>query len=97
MQSAIAFAHFIAGRYAEALIWAQAGMRGPSQALLGPCVAAASAALMEDLPQANKAMIRVRQVDPDLRISNLKKFLPIQRPEDFSRWADGLRKAGLPE
>jgi hypothetical protein len=30
-------------------------------------------------------------------LSNLKDWLPIQRPEDFMRFADGLRLAGLPE
>ena len=34
---------------------------------------------------------------PELRISNLKDLLPIRRAEDFDRWAEGLRKAGLPE
>jgi hypothetical protein len=27
----------------------------------------------------------------------LTNLLPIRRPEDFDRWADGLRKAELPE
>ncbi len=32
-----------------------------------------------------------------VRIANLKDWLPIQRTEDYIRWSDGLRKAGLPE
>jgi len=32
-----------------------------------------------------------------LRISNLKDVLPLRRPEDLAKFADGLRKAGLPE
>jgi adenylate cyclase len=63
----------------------------------GQCVAAASGALAGRLPQAEKAMARVRQLNPALRISNLKDFLPFGRQEDFDRWAEGLRKAGLPE
>ena len=42
-------------------------------------------------------MARVRQLHPDLRISNLKDWLPLRRPEYFARWVEGLRKAGLPE
>jgi hypothetical protein len=34
---------------------------------------------------------------PGLRLANLKDFMPARRPEDFARWSDGLRKAGLPE
>ena len=39
----------------------------------------------------------LRQLDPALRISNLRDWLPIHRPEDLATFADGLRKAGLPE
>jgi hypothetical protein len=39
----------------------------------------------------------LRQLDSTLRISNLEDWLPIQRPEDLARFADGLRRAGLPE
>ncbi len=49
------------------------------------------------LPEAEKAMARLRQLNPALRLSNLKELLPIRRPQDFDRWAEGLRKAGLPE
>jgi hypothetical protein len=47
--------------------------------------------------EAEKAMARLRQIDPELRLSNLKDLFPIRRSEDFDRWAEGLRKAGLPE
>ena len=42
-------------------------------------------------------MARVRQIDPSLRISNLKDFYPLRRTEDLDRLKEGLRKAGLPE
>jgi hypothetical protein len=42
-------------------------------------------------------MQRLSQLDPGLRVSNLKDWVPIRRPEDFAKWSDGLRKAGLPE
>ena len=42
-------------------------------------------------------MARLRQLMPELRLSNLKDLFPIRRTQDFDRWADGLRKAGLPE
>jgi len=40
---------------------------------------------------------RLRELDPALRLGNLKDWLPIQRPEDSARFVDGLRLAGLPE
>lgn len=59
----------------------------------------------DSLPPVNEAcqikfillQIQLRQLDPALRISNLADWLPIQRPEHLSLFADGLRKAGLPE
>jgi hypothetical protein len=42
-------------------------------------------------------MARLRQITPELRISNLKDHVPICRSEDLEHWVEGLRKAGLPE
>ena len=63
----------------------------------GNIVAAASAALAGNHAAAENAMARLRQLMPELRLSNLKDLFPIRRPDDFDRWVDGMRKAGLPE
>ena len=47
--------------------------------------------------QAPKAMARLCELDPALRLSNLKHVFPLRRPEDINRLTEGLRKAGLPE
>ena len=97
MQNTTAFGHFFAGRHDEALTWAEAAVRAQPNFLVGTCVAAASAALAGRTVEARKAMAHLRELNPALRLSNLKDLVPIRRPEDFERWADGLRKAGLPE
>ena len=98
MRTAMAQGHFFAGRYGEALSWAEAAMREQSNFVIAACVGAASGALAGKLAEAQKAMARVRQLNPGLRLSNLKDALfPIRRPEDFALWAEGMRKAGLPE
>jgi TolB-like protein len=97
MQSAIALAHFFAGRPAEALSWAQKAMRAHSHRLLAACIAAASAALIGDEDEAQEAVSRLRQIDPNLRASVLKSYWPIRRPVDLATWEEGLRRAGLPE
>jgi TolB-like protein len=97
MQAATALAHLFAGRYAEASSWAEAAAREKPNHLIATSVVAASGALAGRLSEAEKAMARLRQLDPVLRISNLRDLGPIRRPEDFARWAEGLRKAGLPE
>ena len=60
-------------------------------------VIAASHALAGRTDEAQRAMQHVRKLDPALRIANLKDWLPLQRPEHLATFADGLRKAGLPE
>ena len=48
--------------------------------------------------EAREAMARLREIDPDLRLSNLARVAPpFRRPEDLARFTEGLRKAGLPE
>jgi tetratricopeptide (TPR) repeat protein len=97
VQTAIAYAHFFAGRFAEALTWAQAAMRQRPNFVISISAAAAGGALAGRMAEAQEAMARLRQLEPTLRISNLKSLFPIRRPDDFSKWAEGLRKAGLPE
>jgi hypothetical protein len=65
--------------------------------LLVAGVAAASHALAGRTEEGRRAMAHLRKLDPSLRISNLRDWLPIQRAEDLATFADGLRRAGLPE
>jgi TolB-like protein len=97
MQVGMALSHFFAGRYDVALAWAEKAL-GNLPSLLPPvALMAASHALSGRMDKAKRAMQRLQELDPSLRLSNLKAWLPIQRPEDLSRFADGLRLAGLPE
>ncbi len=60
-------------------------------------IIAASDAHAGRADEAVRAMCHLRRLDPTLRISSLKEWLPIRRPEDLATLADGLRKAGLQE
>ena len=97
MQSVVALGHFFAGRDDEAFSWAEAACRERSNFAIALGVAAASAALCGRLAEAEKAMARLRQINPHLRLASLVRWLHFQRVEDFDRWSEGLRKAGLPE
>jgi len=88
--------HFFAGRHDEAYSCAEAALRVRSNFPLAAAVAAASAACAGRLADAEQAMTRLLQIDPTLNLSNLSQWLPLQRPEESVRWAEGLRKAGLP-
>ncbi|WP_193369606.1 adenylate/guanylate cyclase domain-containing protein [Pelagibius marinus] len=95
MHSAIASAHFFAGRHAEALACAQRALRANAHLLLAACVVAASAALLGKTEEAQQAMDDLRRLAPTLRLSNLQSLFPIRRPEDFAAWSEALRRAGL--
>jgi adenylate cyclase len=97
MRSATAWCHFISARYDEAYSAAETAIHEQPNFLYAQCITAASGALAGRLPQAEKAMAQVRRLDPTLRISTLKDFVPFGEQKDFDRWADGLRRAGLPE
>jgi len=88
--------HFYAGRYDEASSWAEKGLRQQTNAGAARVVAA-SHALAGRLDQAHRAMARLREIDPTLRVSDLRHMFPFRRPEDLTRFEEGLRKAGLPE
>jgi len=97
MQSSISAAHFFAGRYEEALRWAEMSIREGPDYIPSVAWAAASAAGFGNLAAATKNTKRLRELMPELRLSNLTDLFPIRRPEDFLRLSEGLRIAGLPE
>jgi TolB-like protein len=98
MQGVTAFAHFFAGRYDEAVAWAERAFWERPNILATLRIAAASYALAGRAEEAQKAVARALELDPGMRVSNLKERIGwFGRPEDFAKYADALRKAGLPE
>jgi len=97
IQLAMAFAHFIAGRYGESLACAQAVVRVRPNLQLVNCLAAASAALADQPAEARKAIERLLRLNPSLRVADTLITRRIRRPDDIARWTNGLRQAGLPE
>jgi TolB-like protein/DNA-binding SARP family transcriptional activator len=96
-QAGLASAYFFAGRYADASSWAERAVLEQPNHFIAACIAAASGALSGRMAEAHKAMDRLLQLDPALRLSNLHQLFPIRRVEDFARWEEGMRRAGLPE
>jgi TolB-like protein len=98
MQGVTAFAHFFAGRYEEAVSWAEKAYWERPNILATLRIAAASNALAGRLEKAQWAVARALELDPDMRLSNLKDRIGIfGRPKDYAKYADALRKAGLPK
>jgi TolB-like protein/DNA-binding SARP family transcriptional activator/Tfp pilus assembly protein PilF len=97
LRAAMASAHLAAGRYVDALSWAKMATQLKPNYLLAACIAGASGALAGRIEEARKAVASLRQIDPDLRISNLNSVISYLRPQELTKWVEGLRKAGLPE
>ncbi|MCI0366538.1 MAG: hypothetical protein L0219_21965, partial [Phycisphaerales bacterium] len=98
MQTATAHAHFVAGRYDEAAAWAERAVRQqPPEYVSAIRILAASSALADRQVDAERAAARLRQLDPTFRICDLRDRTPFCRPQDLARYAEALRKAGLPE
>jgi adenylate cyclase len=97
-QHAMAHAYFFADRYDEASSWAAKALRDAPDLQPSLRINAACNALAGRLEQAQKSVVRLRQLNPTLRVSNLKDVLgPYRNAEDLSRYEEGLRQAGLPE
>jgi class 3 adenylate cyclase len=97
MRAATAHAHFFASRYDEASSWAEMVLREQPDDYPGLRIAAASSALAAREEEANTLCKRLRQINPALRVSNLRHVLGPYGPEALAKYEEGLRKAGLPE
>ena len=95
MQAAAALAELCAGRFIEASSWAQKAARALHNWPLGLGIAAASSALAGRPEEAKSAVVRLRQLIPTLKPSDLANLIQFRRPEDRATFEDGLRKAGL--
>ncbi len=58
---------------------------------------AASLGQMGLIEEAREAWRELLCVNPEYSIEQRRKVLPDKNPDDFERFVEGLRKAGLPE
>src|SRR5215831_14865693 len=91
MRSGTAHAHFFLGHYDEAVSWAAMALQDNPDFQTGLRISAASTAIAERPEQAQRSVVRLRQLNPSLRVSNLKEVLgPYRRAEDLARYEEGL-------
>lgn len=97
VRAGLGYAYFLTGRYDEAAALTLNALGARPGYLTAMRGAAASHALAGRLDEARKLIARIHARDPSLRVSSLPDLLPFSREQDFGRWTDGLRKAGLPD
>jgi tetratricopeptide (TPR) repeat protein len=97
MQTGMACAQFSAGRSDEAALWADRALRENPVWHPALITAAASHAVAGRIAHAQMLIARSRELDPAFSISRFADTIPLARPEDLARFAEGFRKAGLPD
>jgi hypothetical protein len=97
VQNGIVLAHFFAGLYDEALSWAGKTLRQNPNYAAAIIMAAVSGALAGRIDEVQRAVGRLREIDPISGISNFTNVWPLRRPQDLAVFEKGLRLAGLPE
>jgi len=96
-QSAMAFAHFIAGRDHEASDWAAMATRVKPNWMPALRVAIAANAMLGRMARAKDDLQAYQRVDPDVNIRKICEHYPFQREQDKQRLIEALRKAGIRE
>jgi TolB-like protein len=95
-QSAMAFAHFIAGRDDRAADWAAMALRVKPNWLPALRVAIVSNAMRGRAEEAERALDLYVRIDPDASVARICECYPLRRDGDRKRLLLGLHKAGVP-
>jgi TolB-like protein len=90
----IGSAHYMAGRYEEAVKWARESVRQRHEYLGAHRVLCAGLAQAGQVEEAKAALKILRQLQPNLSIAWVRQSLPYT-DRAMPRFLDGLRKAGL--
>ena len=87
-------AHYLAGRYSDAVDWARQAVQLRPGILGGHRILCASLAQAGLSDEAHAAMSRLRQLHPDISVAWIKQSVPYTATP-MAHFLDGLRKAGL--
>jgi TolB-like protein/class 3 adenylate cyclase/Tfp pilus assembly protein PilF len=94
-----AFAHFGAGRYEEAIEWADRSLRELPRCAASVRIKLMLCGLLGRVEEAHDSLGRMLELQPGLTIVRVKEYAASARypPELLPTYLEGLRKAGLPE
>ena len=96
-QSAMAFAHFIAGRDDEAARWAAMALRVKPNWPPALRMAIASNAMRGEAEEVKRALAAYHAIDRQVSIAKICEFYPLRRDVDRRRLIAAMRAAGLPD
>jgi adenylate cyclase len=93
--SGLALAHFAAGRYEDAIDWAQRSLRRRTDWIDSHHILAASCAHLGRLDEARAALQEAVRLQPDFSLDTFKMMFSSSDPGFAERYLDGLRRAGM--
>ncbi|MFO1161263.1 MAG: adenylate/guanylate cyclase domain-containing protein [Reyranellaceae bacterium] len=96
-EAMMALSHIFQSQYAEGLTWATRSLTHRPNYMVAFWALAVGNALWGKIDEARKFMPRIRELNPELRMSTLKDYVSTRRPEDIAKAIEGFRLAGLPE
>jgi adenylate cyclase len=90
----LAVAHYLAGRYPEAISFGRKALKQRYGMTGGHRIYVASLAQAGQLAEARAALDRLKGLQPDMSIAWIKKYVPYTA-ETMEKFLEGMRKAGL--
>jgi adenylate cyclase len=96
-QAGMATAHFLAGRYEEAELWAKISLQQNPHYINSHRMMMACHAMAGRVEEARLSWAVARQIDPDQRISTVLTSWHFRRPKDLQLFEEAFRIAGMPE
>jgi TolB-like protein/class 3 adenylate cyclase/Flp pilus assembly protein TadD len=90
----LAVAHYLAGRYIEAVGFARKALQQHYGFIGSHRIYVASLAQAGRIDEAHAALARMKELQPEVSIAWIKKYVPYP-PEQMAHYIEGVRKAGL--
>jgi tetratricopeptide (TPR) repeat protein len=90
----LAVAHYLAGRYIEAVGFARKALQQHYGFIGSHRIYVASLAQAGRIDEARAALARMKEIQPAVSIAWIKKYVPYP-PEQMAHYIEGVRKAGL--
>ncbi|MGO8865267.1 MAG: adenylate/guanylate cyclase domain-containing protein [Alphaproteobacteria bacterium] len=90
----LAIAHYLAGRYAEAVGFGRKSLQQHAGFITGHRIYIASLAQAGQIDEARASLQRLKEVQPTLSIAWIEQYVPYT-PGPMRKFLEGMRKAGL--
>jgi len=96
-EGGIGWAHFVEGRYDEAIKWSDLALRDQPKFTTSLRCKVAALGLLGRTEEAAEALRTLLTLQPNATIPTLRAIMPLRRAEHMATYLDGLRRAGVPE